>query len=205
MARGRAAARAQAAGQRAAARGTRPGVLMALARSLALVALLWAAGLVFFLGVPRIPAPASRRTDAIVVLTGDGGRIARGVALLRAGAAPRLFISGVARGTGARALARDTQTPMRLFRCCVVLGHEATDTRSNAEETAAWVRANRVRSLRLVTSDYHIRRARLELEAELPPGVLLLDEPVPSHLRPGALLGEYHKWLARLIARRAAG
>ena len=41
------------------------------------------------------------------------------------------------------------------------------DTRSNAEETARWLRGHRYRTVRLVTADWHLRRARMELEAAM--------------------------------------
>src|SRR3546814_10350716 len=50
-------------------------------------------------------------------------------------------------------LAVEYKTRPAVFECCIDLGHEAVDTRSNAEETAAWVRDHRYRSVRLVTSD----------------------------------------------------
>ena len=47
-----------------------------------------------------------------------------------------------------------------VFACCIDLGDEAVDTRSNARETAAWVRATAIQTVRLVTSDWHMPRAR---------------------------------------------
>ena len=51
--------------------------------------------------------------------------------------------------------------------CCVTLGFKAVDTRSNATETAEWVEANGITSLRLVTTDWHMRRAAGELARTL--------------------------------------
>ncbi len=173
-----------------------------LVRLLAFAALASIAGFLWFRTVTVAAAPPNLGTDAIVVLTGDGGRVRRGLALLRVGAAPRLLISGVAEGVGPRQLARETHTPLALFRCCVDLGHAAIDTRSNGEETADWASRHGVRSLRLVTSDYHMRRATLELGAELAPGVTILPEPVPSHIGWKVWMREYVKWLVRSVARR---
>jgi uncharacterized SAM-binding protein YcdF (DUF218 family) len=39
--------------------------------------------------------------------------------------------------------------------CFVTLGFAAADTRSNAAEAARWAAQNEVRSLRLVTTDWH--------------------------------------------------
>ena len=178
-------------------------VMRWLVALLLLGGLAWGAGLVWFTRVPVPVPPSATHTDAIVVLTGDEGRVPRGLALLRSGAAPRALISGVPAGVGPRALAREAHVPFALFRCCVDLGHAAIDTRSNAEETAAWVSDKGVRSIRLVTSDYHMRRATLELAAELPPATRIVPDPVPSHVERRIWVREYMKWLVRGFARRA--
>ena len=84
--------------------------------------------------------------------------------------------------------------------CCVTLGYQAIDTQSNAIETAEWLRRERVKSLRLVTSDWHMRRARLELDRLAPPGVSIVADAVPTRPSFTALLREYNKLLARSIA-----
>jgi len=178
-------------------------VMRSLFGLLLLGGLAWCAGLAWFMGVPVPLPPPGTHTDAIVMLTGDEGRVPHGLALLQDGAAPRALISGVAAGVGPRALAREAHVPFALFRCCVDLGHAAIDTRSNAEETAAWVADKGVRSIRLVTSDYHMRRATLELAAELPPGTRIVADPVPSRVEPRLWVREYMKWLVRGFARRA--
>lgn len=166
-------------------------------------ALAWTLGFAWFVGA--LPGAADERihTDGIVVLTGDDGRIPHGLALLRAKAAPRLLISGVGERTSAAEIAADAHAPRALLACCVDLGRKAVDTRSNAEETAAWVRAHRVKSLRLVTSDYHMRRAVVELEAELGRGVTIVPDAVPGEAPPAKLAREYSKWAWRSIVRRA--
>jgi uncharacterized SAM-binding protein YcdF (DUF218 family) len=70
------------------------------------------------------------------------------------------------------------------------------DTRSNATETADWVAANSVRSLRLVTTDWHMRRAAGELDRTLPANVEVLRDAVPSQPNLASLFLEYHKLLA---------
>lgn len=175
------------------------------ARTLFLGGLAYGLGLAWFIGMPPGPALDATKTDAIVVLTGDEGRVARGLALLRAGRAPRLLISGVAVGVNPPVLAREAGVPVSLFNCCVDLGHGAIDTRSNAEETARWATAHRIGSLRLVTSDYHMRRATMELRSELGPDVRIVRDAVPSRLPLSTWAREYSKWLLRSLARRAEG
>src|SRR3546814_1477416 len=65
-----------------------------------------------------------------------------------------------------------------LFDCCVDLGREAVDTRSNADETVRWVNKRGYRSLRLVTSAWHMPRARLELAERLDDDVEIVSYAV---------------------------
>lgn len=142
------------------------------------------------------PAPADERTDAIVVLTGGPGRLARGIDLLKAKRAERMLVSGVDPSVRAVELASETKATQALFDCCIDLGREAVDTRTNASETAAWLRARRYRSVRLVTSSYHMRRAHLELTAEHPE-VEIIADAVPFDMPAGGLLREFGKYALR--------
>lgn len=149
----------------------------------------------------RLARPANGvTTDAIVVLTGGRGRIDRGVALLQAKAAKRMLVSGVPMGVTRDDLARENRASRRLFRCCIDLGDAAVDTRSNAEETAEWVRKHGYTSIRLVTSDWHMARARMELASALPDEVAIVRDGVPSNPRFGLLVTEYNKLILRRIA-----
>ncbi len=170
-----------------------------IVRLLGALALVWALGFAaFMLALPR--PLEDNTTDGIVVPTGAPGRIDRGLRLLRDGQAKRMLVTGVAPGVRARDLAREYDTPRRVFRCCVDLGPEAVDTRTNAEETAAWVRARGYRTLRLVTSDWHMARAKMELTAALDDRVLVLEDGVPSSPRLAQLVNEYNKLLLRRVA-----
>ena len=165
-----------------------------------LVLLAWVLGFAVFMLTLPPPLDAATTTDAIVVPTGGPGRIDRGLDLLRAHQARRLLVTGVAPGVRAIDLARRYDASRALFACCVDLGGEAVDTRSNAEETARWVRVHGYRSVRLVTSDWHMRRARMELAAALGPGVLVIVDGVPGEARLGLLVNEYDKLILRRVA-----
>jgi uncharacterized SAM-binding protein YcdF (DUF218 family) len=168
-------------------------------RIIAIAGLLWAGGFILF--AVTLPRPADdRETDAIVVLTGAQGRIPRGLAMLEAGRAQRLLISGVDQSVKPAELALAQNAPLRLFACCVDLGREAVDTRSNGAETARWIAEHDYKSVRFVTSDWHMRRARLELERSLGPGVTIVADAVTGEASLANLLLEYHKFLARRTA-----
>ncbi len=127
-------------------------------RALSAIVLLYLLGYAVF--AVALPRPAGEQpTDAIVVLTGGAKRIERGLDLMARNKAKRMLVSGVARTVRAGELAAQYRADDSLFRCCVDLGREAVDTRSNAEEVARWMEKHRFRSMRLVTTDWHMPRA----------------------------------------------
>jgi uncharacterized SAM-binding protein YcdF (DUF218 family) len=168
-------------------------------RVVTIVALAWILGFALFMLSLDKPL-ADRTTDAIVVPTGGAGRIDRGIVLMQRKAAKRMLITGVDPDVRPHELALQYKAPRALFGCCIDLGHEAVDTRSNGEETAEWVHAHRYRSVRVVTSDWHMPRAKLELRNALGDEVEVVGDPVPSHPRFTMLLREYNKYLVRRLA-----
>lgn len=170
-------------------------------RAVALVVMIWLLGFAWFAAALPQPAPAKDKTDVIVVPTGGAGRIERGLAVLRAGSARKLFVSGVDRAVRHREFAAHYKVTPAEMACCVVLGYAALDTRGNALETANWIEAGHYRSLRLVTSDWHLRRSAGELEEALPADVRVVDDAVPTQPSLKTLFLEYHKLLASWLGR----
>jgi uncharacterized SAM-binding protein YcdF (DUF218 family) len=156
--------------------------------------LVWAVGFVLF--AVDLPGPAGNQyTDGIVVLTGGPGRVQRGIDVLAARHAQRMLVSGVDRRVRPVDIAETYHvTPGVLAR--IDLGRSAVDTRSNALETRRWIAAHHYRSIRLVTTDWHMRRARFELRQVLN-GVTVVRDAVPSEPDLLGLLREYHKYLLR--------
>jgi uncharacterized SAM-binding protein YcdF (DUF218 family) len=137
-----------------------------------LVALMiWTAGLLAF--ADRIarstPAATPSPADGIVALTGGSAvRLRTATGLLEQGDGRRLLLSGVNPAATRAQIWGVTQAAKPLFDCCVDLDFTAANTIGNARETARWVRAMGYHSLILVTADYHVPRATLELRARLP-------------------------------------
>lgn len=185
---------------RGSGRQTGGGVTGTLSRVAAALALLWLGGLAWFALTLPGAAALSLPTDGVVVLTGGPGRLARGIEVLQHGAARRLLISGVGPRIAKPELAAAVEAPRALFGKQVDLGTAATDTRSNASETAAWLARHHYRSIRLVTSTVHMRRAVLELRARLPGSVMLLPDAVPVETGAESVGREYSKYLVRRAA-----
>jgi uncharacterized SAM-binding protein YcdF (DUF218 family) len=166
-----------------------------------LLLLIYAVGFMLFAFTLGKPAKASAAaTDAAVVLTGGPGRIEHAVDVLRGQKAKRLLVAGVDPRVTKADLAQRIPGSRKWLACCVDLGSESVDTRSNAEEASRWLANRRFHSLRLITSDWHMRRARYEFEKVLGSKYTLVTDAVrtePSFL---TLFGEYNKYLLRRLA-----
>lgn len=166
----------------------------------------WIWGLILF--IDRIPGSVEdkeRHTDAIIVLTGGTLRLEKGFELLSSGISGKLLVSGVARGIQMEEILGAAGLAPEELDCCVTLGYMAEDTGSNAIESAVWIRTNKISSVRLVTSSYHMPRSLLEFHATVP-GIEIVPHPVfPQHVmvdewwaRPGTaslVIAEYNKYL----------
>jgi uncharacterized SAM-binding protein YcdF (DUF218 family) len=133
----------------------------------------------FAIALPHAESPPTRKADGIVVLTGGASRVVDAVELLASGHGQRLLISGVHPSTTPGELQRVNPDFERLVRCCIDLGREATNTIGNAIEIGRWARERNFRSLIVVTSGWHMPRALIEIDRELP-NVDLIPYPVIS-------------------------
>ncbi len=169
-------------------------------RPLSAVFLAWAFGFAWFFAT--LPAPAGDiKTDAVIVPTGAAGRIQRGLEVLDKGWAERMLVSGVDLEVRPDEFAAEFDVSGRRMNCCVELGFAAVDTRGNAEEIAKWVEKRGISSIRLVTSDWHMRRVAGELSRTLPSMVTVVPDAVRTEPNFGVLLLEYHKLVvSRLTA-----
>ena len=179
----------------------------------AVLAAIFISGLQYFvLNLPRQMASPAHQSDGIVVITGGQQRLDAGLTLLANGAASKLLISGVGAGLNKVILANDLrldQTQSDLLMCCAELEFAARDTRGNARAARHWAETNHLESLYLVTANYHMPRAKLAFEREMP-HISLRYWPVgPDDLDieswwtdPGLvrlLAREYAKFLAEFI------
>jgi len=166
-----------------------------------LLLILYALGFALFgvtLGKPA--ATDAARTVGIVVITGGAGRIEHGVQILADGHGQRLLVAGTDPAVTKADLIRRLGGKRRLVQCCVDLGSESVDTRSNAEETKRWLERRQYKSLRLVTSDWHMRRARYEFRRVLGDDYRVVPDAVRTEPGFMTLFGEYNKYLLRRIA-----
>jgi uncharacterized SAM-binding protein YcdF (DUF218 family) len=184
----------------------------ALVSTLAVVFVGAAIGFVGFLSQLRgAEIKPDRNADGIVVLTGGSSRVSDAMELLASGYGKRLLISGVHPTNAASDISRslpDNSPPdnQTLLSCCVDLDRSAVNTRSNAAETRRWAHDRGFKSLIVVTSNYHMPRAIVELSHAMPDIALIpfavvgdrwRDEPWwTSGTTLRLLLSEYAKYVA---------
>jgi len=181
-----------------------------LTAGLAGAGVLWLVGLAWFMyDALTLAGDRASATDAIVVLTGGRLRLETGLDLLGAGKAQKLFLSGVNPRVDRLELLRVVAALREFDTGRVVLGHAADNTLGNARETAEWMQQQDYKSLRLVTSWYHMRRSLLEF-ARAMPEIRIVAEPVfAGHAEPNSwanwldaaqlAIGEYDKYLLTLV------
>jgi uncharacterized SAM-binding protein YcdF (DUF218 family) len=189
----------------------RAGVVAALAMVLIAAAI----GFVGFLSQLRgAETRPDRKADGIVVLTGGSSRVSDAMELLAGGYGQRLLISGVHPANEASDISRSLPDNQSLLSCCVDLDYSAVNTRSNAAETRRWAHERGFKSLIVVTSNYHMPRAIVELSHAMPDIALIpfavvgdkwRDEPWwTSGATVRLLLSEYVKYVAAEVRVRLA-
>ncbi len=139
------------------------------------------------------PLPA--HADAIVMMAGStSDRVLEAAALYRRGIAPIVVLTrerlprGAAalRASGVRLpesheLAREALRALGVPDAAIrVVRRRARSTRSEARAIARWACVHRVRSMVVVTSPSHTRRARLLLRQALAPRVTVTVRPAPA-------------------------
>lgn len=157
-------------------------VLQNAFKALGFLIIAWLLGfLVFIYTLPTHPQKIEKQTDAIVAWTGGPCRVSTAVELLSQGVANKLFVSGIP-GTNPQLIIKKCRSrifdkELRALRPRISLGSAAQSTTGNAIETAHWVNANSIKSVRLVTTAIHLPRSLLEFKRYMP-SIELLYHPV---------------------------
>lgn len=122
--------------------------------------------------------------QAVTALTGaSNARIVAAVQLADSLQLP-LLISGVHVDTRAADIAKIAEVDIAEIQCCVTLGRAAATTEGNGEEVAEWARRHRVTRIIVVTSEYHMERAMLELRRAMPEGHFIPHAVTTTKVRP---------------------
>lgn len=114
------------------------------------------------------------KADAIVVLTGGLGRVEEGVKLYRLGQGRQLFLIGV------DPLVRKSELYTGGGAERVFLEKVSRNTLENAIYARDLITRDKVTSIKLITSRYHMKRAALIFRNALPKDVAIYPHPVDS-------------------------
>ena len=141
--------------------------------------MLWICGFCLFAyKINHIKTDTSQTTDAIIVLTGGRNRIYEASKLFNDKRAKYLFISVVSKDITLENIQNTQNIKIYDFRN-VEIGYNADNTVENANETTDWINKNNIKSIRLVTSNYHIYRSLIEFRNKLK-NTEILPHPVYS-------------------------
>ena len=163
--------------------------------------MLWLLALGWFVGtMPTKLLPVDEKADAIIVLTGGTERVEHGIVMLAEQVAPVLFISGVGEdATEAEILDAHATQEIRekIYETGgeIVLDHISRSTVSNADQSAMFIQKRGIKTIRLVTADYHMKRALLEFRLSNPDLTILADPVFPKRFK-------RHAWWAHDNTRR---
>ena len=140
----------------------------------------------------------------------DDGTKTDAVKLLNDGLGDKLFISGVAKETSLDDLSRRGDLSIQSKRE-ITLDKRSTNTVENAIEAAEWIRQNKIKSIRLVTSNYHILRSEQEFRAQKNDLKIILHPVYSENVSPqwwknlgsfALVASEYNKFLVVWIRSR---
>lgn len=159
------------------------------------------------------PEYPNEKTDAIITLTGETKRITASIEELAKGNSKQLFISGVYRQAPIEKVIDKTiinlqkenklKTDASMLKSKIKTG-KAENTIENGIESAIWVNKNKIESIRLITSYYHMPRSKLIFQKYLPNTIIfyhpiLLDNKKPNPFTDIKLLtlilSEYNKYI----------
>jgi uncharacterized SAM-binding protein YcdF (DUF218 family) len=112
------------------------------------------------------------KADAIVVLTGGKGRAREGLNLLRKGAAGILIISGVNKDAGLDSIFLNNQISGP-ERSNIILEKNSRSTFENAIEVRKLMEGRGLKSMVLITSVYHMKRALYIFKQVMPADIII--------------------------------
>lgn len=159
------------------------------------------------------PQYPNEKTDAIITLTGETKRITTSIEELAKGNAKQLFISGVYRQAPIEKVIDKTIISLQKQKKLTTDGNtlkskiktgKAENTIENGIESAIWVNKNKIETIRLITSYYHMPRSKLIFQKYLPNTTIiyhpiLLDDKKPNPFTDIKLLtlmlSEYNKYI----------
>ena len=151
--------------------------------------IIWCTGLYCFVSqIPTTMPQPIEKADAVVVLTGDAGRIELGISLLVLEKADKLFVSGANQEVSYDDIATLSSASQRDYvrgasGDTIILGTNAQNTIGNAQESKRWLEENQYDEIILVTSHYHMPRSMNEFTQLMPSVKITPVAAIPKGVR----------------------
>ena len=163
------------------------------------ILLSWGGGFGYYIYlVQSYPINTSTITNAIVVLSPSTKRINYGIASLKAGYAPILFIAGIDPDTALQ----DILPELKAIQSQVIYGIDNYAHDSSTSEVVDFIITHNIKSIRLVAEDYELPREIEELTQLLPRtnSLNIVPHPIASKDIPyKILLYSYNIYLKNLL------
>lgn len=169
--------------------------------------LLWGTGFVMFTAaIYYMSEPQNTdKIDGAIVLTGGTNRVSKGLDLLADGRITHLLVSGVHKDVEIKDIMTIWGKKKNVPPCCITLGREAGNTIGNATEAKKWIESEKLEKVYIITANYHMPRALLEFNHQIP-DVKIIPFPVqPENFDPKQDVFwrtdfvEYHKMLLTIF------
>jgi uncharacterized SAM-binding protein YcdF (DUF218 family) len=136
----------------------------------------WLCGLFIFISkIPDSHELDTADTDATVILTGGALRLEEGLKFR----SNKILISGIGQGVTRSDLKKTLKNVDLEISDDVILGNIASSTFTNADETKIFMTLHNYKSMRLITSNYHMPRTRL-IFSYVMPDIAIIYHPVYS-------------------------
>ena len=147
----------------------------------------------------------SIKIDGAIVLTGGSNRVAKGIDLLANQKIDNLLVSGVHKDVQIKDIMALWGQSKSAPPCCITLGREAGNTIGNALEAKKWIESLKLKTVYVITANYHMPRSLLEFRHHIPDTKIIsfpikpekFDIRLPIFWRTAFI--EYNKFIATLV------
>ncbi|MCC8369170.1 MAG: YdcF family protein [Rickettsia endosymbiont of Oxypoda opaca] len=163
------------------------------------ICFLWVSGFAYYIYLINSYKTNNTITNAIIVFAGGGRRAETAIALLKAGYAPILFITGISSQDQLRNLLKEQEIRDEQV---IYAPNNIMSEEDYAKKATDFIVANNLTSVRLVTSAYNMPVALRELTAAIPQTRQVYVTPHPTASIPGQykiLLKSYNQYLMSLF------
>ncbi len=131
-----------------------------------------------FFNESELGAAELKGPDVIVVLTGGKGRVEQGLEFLKEGVSPTLILSGVNKAASIDSIFSGGLNGAE--RSAIILEKESKSTYENALQVRRLMLERGDKSLLLITSSYHMKRAYAIFDRVMPDDIVILPYRVSS-------------------------